>query len=263
MSLHRRSRWSARTVRRSLLVASAVGVIVLAACSPAWADGEVWATSPAAPAPAAAPVAVPVAAPVAVPAPDSGAQLGYAPNTVPYAYARHAPSKRRWYGWETLMADGISVLVVPALAVSIDSKGDGGAAVAAAAGSYVLAAPIIHLAHGRPGIAAASLGLRLGAPVGGAFLGAAAAGNCNGSFCRLEGAAIGFVLGMVTATVVDAAALSYEPRDKDEDGGDERSRDEARRAEPSKAPPKKAISFAPTGGPRREGGFDVGLAATF
>jgi hypothetical protein len=157
------------------------------------------------------------------------------------------------------MADGISLLVVPAVGLAVADKrqGDGGGtAVALAAGSYVLAPPIIHLAHGRAGIAAASLGLRLGAPLGGGFLGALAAGDCGGDFCRLGGAALGFILGMVVATTIDAAVLSYETRALDED-----SRNEARRAPPPR--PAKAISFAPTGGPRKEGGFDVGLAATF
>ncbi|MDB4933743.1 MAG: uncharacterized protein JWP87_715 [Labilithrix sp.] len=254
MPLHRRPRWSPRTLRRSLLVASAVVVILVAACTPAWAaDEEVWKTAPS-------------AAPAPAPAPDSGAQLAFAPPPYRYAYTGTArpTSTRRWYGWETLMADGISLVVVPAVAIAVvpSRNGDnGGTAVGLAAASYALAPPIVHLAHGRPGIAAASLGLRLGVPVGGAMLGAAVAGDCGGSFCRLGPAAAGFVVGMVVATTIDAAVFAFEPRRDDDD---ERTGDEARRVEPRRAAPKtKAISFAPAGGPRKEGGFDVGLAATF
>jgi hypothetical protein len=161
---------------------------------------------------------------------------------------------RRWYGWQTLIADGATVTLVPAVASQLDS--DGTAIAVGMVGSYLLAAPIIHLAHGRPGIAAASLGLRAGLPMGGALLGAALAGDCRGELCGAGGAVIGFVVGILGATTLDAVVLSREPREDDESNSD----DDARSAPPQV---KRGFALTPTGGPRKEGGFDLGVGAIF
>jgi hypothetical protein len=77
-----------------------------------------------------------------------------------------------------------------------------------AGGGYLLAAPIVHVAHGNPGRAVASLGLRVGLPV--AFFGVGAlVEDCQGrEFCGLASLVIGVPLGMATAIALDAAVLA-------------------------------------------------------
>lgn len=136
--------------------------------------------------------------------------------------------------------------------------GDRGGVLLAAVGSYLLVPPIIHLAHGRPGIAAASFGLRLGVPLGGALFGVGASSGCGDGYCRLAGAALGFVVGVVAASAIDAGALSNE---KVDDGTT--SEDSAAAPARVRPPAPRAIALTPLGGPRREGGFDVGLGGAF
>jgi hypothetical protein len=219
--------------RRHLVVPAAVAAIVLTASMPACAD-EVWTSTPA---PALAPAA-PTSTPPAMPAgrDDSG-------------------RARRWYGWQPLLTDGLSLSIVPVLAAST-GQDSGGPVVGFAVASYLLAAPIVHLAHGRAGIAAASLGLRLGLPTAGFFLGAVAAPrSIDGRCCGIESAAIGTLVGVIAASAIDAAALSWDHPSSD----DGRGLDEARQSSPR----KKLVTLTPVGGPRREGGFDVGVGAIF
>jgi hypothetical protein len=73
--------------------------------------------------------------------------------------------------------------------------------------TFALAAPIIHVAHDRPGAAAASFALRLGAvAASGALLSHAASGDTAGAW----GAAGTRLLVLAVPVVVDAAALSFE-----------------------------------------------------
>ena len=53
------------------------------------------------------------------------------------------PEERRWYGWQTLIADGTAVLVTTREPL-------------AGLGVYTFGGPLVHLVHGRPGVAAAS-----------------------------------------------------------------------------------------------------------
>ncbi len=160
--------------------------------------------------------------------------------------AREREEETTWYGWQTLIADGTSIIALPIVAGTTQSE----ALLVVAVGGYFLAPPFIHGAHGRWGIFAASLGLRLGMPTGLGLLGAAL-DDCNSSsFCIPVGAAIGFVSGVLGAVAIDASALSYET--------DETS--ERRRAQTSK---KNNVAWSPTVAPRKEGGFTLGLGATF
>lgn len=107
----------------------------------------------------------------------------------------------RWYGWQTLLVDAVSVAAMPAAGIG--------------AGGYLLGAPIVHAAHDRWGIAAASLGLRVALPIAGAYAGVALE-NCprnaqSDDMCGLGGAILGLGVGMLTAIVIDAAVFSYEP----------------------------------------------------
>jgi len=103
------------------------------------------------------------------------------------------------------MADGISLAsaVVGGLA-----EPTGEPLLWIAGGGYLLGAPIVHLAHGNPGRAVASLGLRVGLPV--AFVGVGTVlEDCQGQdFCGLASVLIGVPLGMATAIALDAAVLS-------------------------------------------------------
>lgn len=100
-----------------------------------------------------------------------------------------------WYGWETLICDGASIVTAPIL-VGI--------------GGYLVCAPIVHAANGQGLKALASLGLRVGGPVVFAIAGGlieAGATDCR-SYCGLGGGIVGFGVGIVTAMVIDSAVLA-------------------------------------------------------
>jgi len=82
-----------------------------------------------------------------------------------------------------------------------------------ALGGYVIAAPAIHFAHGNPGRAMGSLGIRVGLPLvlGGATYEASA---CSGEFCAV-GAVFFGTLGALGAMAIDAAVFAYEPASGD------------------------------------------------
>jgi hypothetical protein len=145
----------------------------------------------------------------------------------------------QWYGWQTLVCDGVSVLTV---------------VVVVGIGGYLLCAPIVHVAHGRGLIALADLGLRVGAPVAGAFAGAglgyladdASGRNSTYGGAALVGGVLGFGVGLLGAVIVDAAVLARE--DAPLDGR------EARQSQ---------FTILPVVGPRSLGGLDVGLGGVF
>ncbi len=80
------------------------------------------------------------------------------------------PTTRRWYGYENLVCDG-AALALGSLGAGVLASNDDGAKVgiillgaglgALAGATYSLCSPIVHLAHRRPAIAAASFGMRL------------------------------------------------------------------------------------------------------
>jgi hypothetical protein len=119
------------------------------------------------------------------------------------------PKKRRWYGWQTLIADGASLTVF----LSASSAESGPLAGAAGVG-YLFASPLIHVGHQNWKSTWISLGLRVGAPLVGYFAGAALTcvdGDCGGEIPEaLAGAAFGVVLGFVAASVIDSTVLARE-----------------------------------------------------
>lgn len=128
-----------------------------------------------------------------------------------------ARPRRHWYGWQTLTADGASTLLLlfGAAAAQSDSIGDtGDTMVTMGLVGYEFAPGIIHFAHGNPGRGFASFGMRLGMPIAGAFLGAAAASGCDGFECEAGGAALGLFLGMGGAMAIDAAVFAYDDSDR-------------------------------------------------
>lgn len=179
----------------------------------------------------------------AVPVEPAPAAMPPAPAVVPPTPTRKAEkadaTRDRWYGWQVLVVDGVSLLVATPALPPLGVAG------------YVLGAPIVHAAHGSWGTAAGSVGLRVGLPLLGAFVGSE--GLDRGS-CRelCVGGVIGAGAGILTAIALDAAALSWEtvPVTKQD-------RDEAR------ARPARSFAVSPGIAPRREGGVDVGVTGVF
>jgi hypothetical protein len=113
-------------------------------------------------------------------------------------------TKRRWYGWQTLVMDAVSIGLILA---ALDDDVGNGAAIAGLVG-YGFGAPIVHVAHGQPGKAFASLGLRVGAPfVGARFCGGIA--NCTGEG-GLRDVIFGLLSGAAAAITIDAAVIANE-----------------------------------------------------
>ena len=119
--------------------------------------------------------------------------------------------RSRWYGWQTLIADAPSVTAFLA-GVSMAGNGNRGGSTLAWAGilGYELAPSIVHFSHGNPGRGFASLGIRFGMPLAGAFIGASLASGCNRSLCEASGIGVGALLGMGGAIAIDAAVLAYD-----------------------------------------------------
>jgi hypothetical protein len=119
--------------------------------------------------------------------------------------------RRTWYGWQTLTADGISMLLVITAASLAESDNDAAETLVwASLASYEFAPGIVHFVHQNPGRGFASFGIRLGMPLAGAFVGAAAASGCRGYECEAVGAGVGFLFGMGGAIAIDAAVLAYD-----------------------------------------------------
>jgi len=128
-------------------------------------------------------------------------------------------SRRRWYGWQTLTADGASLGVL-ILGTALGSRSESGDdLVALGLLGYEFAPGIVHFTHRNVGRGFASFGIRLGMPLAGAFLGASLASGCNTNLCEATGAGVGVLLGMGGAVAIDAALFAY----------DERKRSSARR----------------------------------
>jgi hypothetical protein len=148
---------------------------------------------------------VPVVAPVTSPA---GATV-VSPITTPDV-APVRETEEHWYGWQVLAADAAGILGTAAC-VSF-SNAD------ACIIPYFIAAPTVHLPHGRPLNALASVGARLAFPIAGAIVGAQFA-NCPEQrgeldFCGLGEIAVGLLVGTVVASVFDMAVLSTETRER-------------------------------------------------
>ena len=121
---------------------------------------------------------------------------------------------------------------------------------------YFFGGPIVHWSHGQVGRGFASLGIRVAAPLLFAGLGYAVfQRNGSGEDLRgLAGAILGFGLGVVSAIVVDAAALAYEKVDEDDD--DARALTRRRQAQ------RPIVTWSPWAAPRTEGGGMIGLSGT-
>lgn len=175
----------------------------------AHADEEIPRGNPQAPPSVEAPNA-----PSASPPTSGGPQNEAAP------LAAAAP-ERTWYGYQTLVADATTVVVLPLLGVATRS---GAVAVTGVAG-FTFATPIIHMAHGNYGYGALSFTLRAGLLVGtaAAVIGSYTCHNCS---YALPWALLGTA--MIGVPALDAAVFAYETE------------------VPKKAPKRSARAFEPT-----------------
>ena len=128
---------------------------------------------------------------------------GFAPLLVAAAVVTSAPCARadddaprtevHWYGYETLALDGaafgFAALAAREPSENITAPG------AAAIGTYLLGGPLVHVANGEWGRAAASLLLRVGAPVVGAT--------------TATSPVAGATVGLLGAVAIDAAVLAH------------------------------------------------------
>jgi hypothetical protein len=125
-------------------------------------------------------------------------------------------SPRHWYGWQTLLVDAGSLALLVAGAEAQSSVVGGLAGM-----SYAAGPSFVHLAHGRGVQAIGDVLIRVGVPVAFAVAGGLIAVDTSspnesseeaGLPNWLGGAALGLVIGVVTAVAIDAAALAWEPR---------------------------------------------------
>ena len=158
-------------------------------------------------APASPPVvSTPVASALTAGAPCSESANGCS------AESDASPKRGAWYGYQTLIVDSLAV----GFGFSATNLGSSG--VGLSAGTNLLGAPLVHLAHGRPGMFAASLGSRVVSPalggVTGYAIGAGLGGCGGGNYCvaPMIGAAAGFLSGLLAASALDAALFAREAK---------------------------------------------------
>ncbi len=238
---------SLEAMRRSLRVVLVTAGAAALLCAPSRAHADTQGT-PNQPPEMLAPVEPPPAAAAPATPPPSQAQ------PVP-TYARYQQRRRhedtRWYGWQNLIVDG--GVIVGGLALSAATAEAGGVVLVT---GYFFGGPIVHWSHGQVGRGFASLGIRVAAPLLFAGLGYAVfQRDGSGADLRgLAGAILGFGLGVVSAIVVDAAALAYEKVDEDDD--DARALTRRRQAQ------RPIVTWSPWAAPRTEGGGMIGLSGT-
>jgi hypothetical protein len=123
--------------------------------------------------------------------------------------AEKAPSPRSsWYGYQTFSADATAAALT-----LVAFQTNSGAASWGAIGVYLLGAPAVHAAHGRPLAVVGSLGLRIGVPLLVSALGAATA-DCstrvvNDDNCTFGPSIVGLGVGIVMAAIIDSAAIAW------------------------------------------------------
>ncbi|WP_437286803.1 hypothetical protein [Sorangium sp. So ce406] len=118
--------------------------------------------------------------------------------------------QRVWYGWQHLLVLGGSLVLVP-VALSAEAP----ELLLLSYSGFLLGGPIIHSAHEHVGKSLASLGLNVGCTLVGGFIGAANAGRADeGDWVNPKAVAfiLGGSLGLLTANIVDIAALPYEEK---------------------------------------------------
>jgi hypothetical protein len=136
-------------------------------------------------------------------------------------------SGSRWYGWQTLLVDGVGLGVGLAFTQSnmVDTTtprpSDGAVVGTSMYAMGSLGSPLIHFAHHNTPMAFGSLAIRLFVPPTFALFGTV--GSCfatydNGfSRCGKTGATTGFLVGTVVGAAVDSLFLAREPEKASDD----------------------------------------------
>ena len=204
--------------------------------------------------PNAPPPELPPAAPPPAPAAPAGPVVVAEPQQVPtygqYQQRRHR-ERSHWYGWQNLVVDG-GVLVASAGLGAANGSAGGVLLVT----GYLFGGPIVHWSHGQIGRGFASFGIRVGAPLVLGTLGyvAFSGDRTSNGWAGAIGFVLGFGFGVLSAIVIDAAALAYEKVETPDDD-DARAITRRRQAQ-------RPITWSPWGAPRSEGGVMFGLSGT-
>jgi len=117
-----------------------------------------------------------------------------------------------WYGWQTgFVSGGSDALLIYGIARERDEAKSGQALIYLGTLGYVLGSPIIHFVHGGRARATTAVqvdvGLAAAGALGGLIYGASGRHAHGAGYYAVNGIEIG----MVVATVVDAALLSWDP----------------------------------------------------
>jgi hypothetical protein len=118
------------------------------------------------------------------------------------------------YGADIVLAD-VSVIALGTALFAATKSSDHSAILLIDALAWSLTSPLVHAAHGRPGWGAASLLLHVGLPLAGAFVGAKSvdcpvirADSDPDPLCGAVNVVVGAGLGLISATILDAAILA-------------------------------------------------------
>jgi hypothetical protein len=143
-----------------------------------------------------------------------------------------AAPRLKSYGTTTLLVDAAAVGIL-LLAIEQDDYETGESLAKLAIGTYVFGAPIVHLTKNKAGRALGSAAMRVGFPLIGIAMGLELTDNED------EGAVLGLLAGVVSASLIDAAYIAK---------GD--------------PPPKAQPGWAPTAS-ASQNGFAVGVGGRF
>lgn len=126
--------------------------------------------------------------------------------------------QRRWYGWQTLLSDGL-VISAFILAENLDGEEPHPAAgplFTVSILGYFVAPAGLHLAHDNGLLGAASLGMRIGLPLLGMSVGAALSEDRGGedtcNACIDYGVLYGAGAGLIGAMIFDASLATWKPK---------------------------------------------------
>lgn len=196
--------------------------------------------------------------------PASGPERGAEPPHPAVARLPAPPTERVWYGHQTLIADGL-VLTTAVVAASTKAPALG----LLSFGTYVLGAPLVHIAHGHSERGMADVALRLGGPfvlfVGAAsvtFLVTAPLSSSNASgtgphnnFLAIGAGITAAFAALVSIPIADAHYLAYDDAESPGPRGGA-SKDASRTC------PRWTCTLRPWVVPASGGGF-AGVGAAF
>lgn len=192
-------------------------------------EGEIIAPGPVAPPPPPPPPPVdsrpapPPPPPVAEP-PRTSEERPLANMPPPEVRESKRSSSSGWYGWQTLIADGASALVLTGGLVSWTVE-----PTVIGYGGFLFATPVMHAIHGNYGRMLASFGLRLLLPAVSGAVGAAIEVAGNGENTTVKGvvtsAGVGIGLAAAACVIIDAAALAWDSKESKASGQNDWRRD--------------------------------------